>query len=71
MIQKFLITLILILLAWFGFKWFYRIRQINEERKLGVVKDKKQSDMSSNIEDMVQCPNCGAFVPNNGKHKCG
>ena len=74
-ISKILVTAALILAVWYGFKWLGNRQQIQKKAARERVRRgggaSQNGPSSSDIEDMVQCPDCGAYVPDDGRHKCG
>ena len=74
-ISKILVTAAIILGVWYGFKWLGNRQKIQEQAgrdrvHKGGGASKKGPDRPE-IEDMVQCPDCGSYVPDDGRHKCG
>jgi hypothetical protein len=74
-ISKILVLGAVVLAVWYGFKWLgNRERMQKQAAKQRSRKGPDQSAASSSgptIEDMVQCPDCGAYVPDDGRHICG
>ena len=86
-ISKILVTAAIILAVWYGFKWLGNRQEIQKQAVKervrrgsgpgggpGVGKGSKSSSRSTiepDIEDMVQCPDCGAYVADDGRHRCG
>jgi len=81
-ISKILVTGAIILGVWYGFKWLGERQQIQREAAHGRGRRRPQHaprhratgpdrDTGPDIEDMVQCKDCGAYVPDDGRHKCG
>jgi len=74
-LPKLIFTVVIVLAVWYGFKWYNRRQQIERQRAQGQVPpggagpSNKRKEAA--IEDMVQCPDCGAYVPADGRHKCG
>jgi hypothetical protein len=78
-ISKILVTAAIIFAVWQGFKWLGNRqaiqKQANKERvqkgggRAGGASASRSSDPV--VEDMVQCPDCGAYVADDGRHRCG
>lgn len=73
---KLLILAILIALVWYGFKYASRVeairRGVREEvarRRAGARPGVRPPARS--VEDLVKCPQCGAFVAATGATNCG
>lgn len=73
-IQKLLFTGLAIAAIWYAFKWLGRMQA--EKRKVDRQQARKMKDSGAStaktpeVEDMVECPHCGAFVPTDGSHRC-
>ena len=70
MLLKFLLTLGLVLAVWYGFKFFYRLQKISRDKANSRVESSEREAGNFGIENMIKCPNCGAYVPDNGNHEC-
>ncbi len=74
-ISKILVTAAIILAVWYGFKWLGNRQEIQKQAAKEQVRRgagaSRHSTGEPDIEDMVQCPDCGAFVPDDGRHRCG
>ena len=70
MAHKFLITVAIILAVWYGFKWLDRRRKIIKGRDRGRVDNQANTNKGPTIENMIQCADCGAYVPSDGQHIC-
>ena len=70
MLQKILLTFIFITIVWFGFKWFDRMRGLKAAKANKKVNHNFNMHEQNQINDMVQCTKCGAYVPDDGQHKC-
>ncbi len=74
-ITKILVTGAIIFAVWQGFKWLGNREKI--QKQAAKQRARKGPDHSTSaasgptVEDMVQCPDCGAYVPDDGRHKCG
>ncbi len=81
-IQKLIVLAAVIAAVWYGFKFLGRLQEARKaEAKLreansGRPAKKGNSPQSSakgggQVEDMAQCPSCGAYFPAGGKCSCG
>ena len=69
-VLKILFTIAVAIAVWQGFKWFNQRKEVILERARKVTKEDQQSQGQSKAEDMVQCPDCGAYVPQSSGHNC-
>ena len=69
-ITKILFTIAVIVVVWQGFKWLNRKGQLQQERTDEVGRDAGRAQAQPEVEEMVQCPDCGAYVAKGGGHKC-
>ena len=74
-LPKLLLTAAIIAGVWYGFKWLnQRQAQIKsasrKQRKAPGQKTYSKVD-EPDIEEMVPCPDCGAYVAKGSNHKCG
>ena len=67
---KILFTIAVVIIVWQGFKWLNQRKQVILERAEKITGENKQSQGQSQAEDMVQCPDCGAYVPKSSNHSC-
>lgn len=77
---KLLVLVAVICFVWFGFKFLARVQQAGDgkpARPLGDFADKVRRAARSRggranppVEDMVQCPKCGAYHPSGAEHDC-
>ncbi len=86
-IQKLLVLAAVIGAVWYGFKFVGRLQQARDaEAKAGggakggnlgdqlrnwVAGRKGGGDAGGEVEDLVQCPKCGAYVAARGTTSCG
>ena len=86
-IQKLLVLAAVIGAVWYGFKFVGRLQQARDaEAKTGggakggnlgdqlrnwVAGRKGGGDAGGEVEDLVQCPKCGAYVAARGATSCG
>jgi len=73
--SKIIVTAALIFAVWYGFKWLGNRQEIQKQAARDRVRKggrrAARQPIDDDIEDMVQCPDCGAYVADNGRHKCG
>jgi hypothetical protein len=74
-LPKLILTVAIVMGVWYGFKWLnQRQAQIKWAAKNKRRKPKKaaysQPD-EPDIEEMMPCPNCGAYVAKGSNHRCG
>lgn len=73
-IQKLLFTGIAIAAIWYAFKWLGRVqaekRQVDRKQARRMKDSAAAAPKGPTVEDMVECPHCGAFVPDDGSHRC-
>lgn len=76
-LTKLLFTVVVILIVWHGFKWIGRVQE-QRRAELREQRDAARHRAAAaprpgprEVEDMVECPACGAFVPARGAGHCG
>jgi uncharacterized protein len=74
-IQKLLFTAIAIAAVWYAFKWLGRVQAQKKTVAREKAREMKNPGASGaarpDVEDMVECPTCGAFVAASGPRNCG
>ena len=77
-LTKILFTLAVIIIVWQGYKWLGRMQTrrdaIAREGAPGTGRGGRAAaaaPSSAEVEDMVECTVCGAFVPARGAVSCG
>ncbi len=81
-LTKILFTLAVIIIVWQGYKWLGRMqtrrdaiaRETARGRGRGgraTATTNAAAPSSAEVEDMVECTVCGAFVPARGAVSCG
>jgi len=72
MFTKIIFTIIIVIAAWQGFKYFARLQ--DQRAKRASMADKRAKSASNStpdgVEDMVQCSVCEAYVAR-GSKSCG
>ncbi len=73
-LPKILFTVLVVCAVWYGFKWLARRQSVVDSEARANFKRRTASESKSNdgdtIEDMVECPDCGAFVAKGSRHNC-
>ena len=67
---KILFTIAVVIIVWQGFKWLSQRKKVMLERAKKFTREDEQSQAKSQAEDMIQCPDCGAYVPKSSNHSC-
>ncbi len=77
MLNKILLTAVLIMAVWLGFKYWnkfvlgpYRQRQREMPRRR-APEARADEPPAADVEDMVACRVCGAYVPAKRTPRCG
>ncbi len=74
MFNKLLLTAVIILVIWYGFKW---VGRLDRARKKKAIKDQgggpetRPEDADTEAESLVRCPVCGTYVSPGGTESCG
>jgi hypothetical protein len=82
MLTKILLLIVVIVFAWFGWRWIKRVHQIGREKLTGADKNAAANTGASassassppprkSAEDMEKCPECGAYVAPRLAGPCG
>ena len=66
-LPKILFTVGIVLAVWYGFKWLNRQQQLREDHR---NVPRKKAPKAEDVEEMVLCPDCKAYVPAQGRHTC-
>ena len=80
-IQKLLFTIAVVVAVWYGFKWVSRMQVKRDAQAKAKLRRQASGDTSGNlgaasgttddVEEMVECAPCGAFVAARGAKSCG
>jgi uncharacterized protein len=70
---KLLVLVVLINVVWYGFKYAARIEAIRRDVRSEVARRQaaRRGGSARPVEDLVKCPQCGAFVAAEGAKNCG
>ena len=69
---KLLLLAVLIALVWYGFKYASRVEAIRRSVREEVARRQTGARPGvRSVEDLVKCPQCGAFVAATGATNCG
>jgi hypothetical protein len=71
---KLLLLAILIAAVWYGFKYRARVDAIRRDVRAEVARRRMAAEprpAARTVEDLVKCPQCGAFVAATGATNCG
>lgn len=68
-LTKILVLALIVALVWGGFKVITRVQQARREEQERVVRAQTRPRMR-NVEEMVRCSACGAYVAVGARHKC-
>ena len=68
-IIKVLFTVAIVIGVWQGFKWLKRRATLAEARANRSLNRDSASELDD-IQEMVPCPNCGAFIAKGSDHCC-
>jgi len=72
--SKLVVLVILIALVWYGFKYAARVEAIRRSVRDEAARRQARPGVrppSRSVEDLVKCPQCGAFVSATGATNCG
>lgn len=74
-LPKLLLLGAIICAVWYGFNWLNRRQnQLKHTDRNAPSSNKKRAESGSSepdIEEMVACPDCGAYVAKGSRHRCG
>lgn len=76
-LTKILLTLFIVVAVWYGFKYVQRMqeRQMASRDRVKVHRHEatrpREKSAPAEVEDMIECRVCGAFVPQRGAAACG
>jgi len=68
-IMKVLFTIAVVIVVWQGFKWLKRRDELQSQRAQDEV-ERESAAARADIEDMVPCPDCGAYIAKGSNHRC-
>ena len=67
---KLLLTTVIILAIWYGFKWVGRLDRARKKKALKDQGGEPESRMAE-AESLVKCAVCGTYVSSGGAAPCG
>ena len=68
-IFKIFFTIVIIVAVWQGFKWLKRREaMVNASTRDSISRE--SSNVNEGTEDMLLCPDCGAYVAKSSGHNC-
>lgn len=67
-LPKIIFTVAVIAAVWYGFKWLNRRQQVQAERAKADLN--KATAKDPDIEEMVPCSDCGAYIAKDSDHRC-
>lgn len=74
-LTKLVFTVAVVVAVWYGFKWVGRMNEMRERAARDRLREREQGPSATgaqaDVEDMVQCAVCGAFVAAKGAQSCG
>ncbi|WP_142847328.1 hypothetical protein [Telmatospirillum sp. J64-1] len=71
MIQKILLTLLVIGVVWFGWKYISRQIAAPKSRPRVSGREKQGGQSMGEVQEMVKCRACDAYVPKGDALNCG
>lgn len=69
-ITKLLFTAVVIAAVWYGFKWLNRRAQVQQRSAEDSGRVEAEAAKAPDVEEMVQCPDCGAYIAKGSGHRC-
>ena len=69
-IWKILFTVAVVVVVWQGFKMLNRRAEVQQRDKSQPRAQAPESQAQPGVEEMVQCPDCGAYVAKGSGHRC-
>jgi hypothetical protein len=75
MFGKFLVTVAVVAVIWFGFQYLQRLAELQERRRArraaaGAAKPPPAA-VSGSVQDLVRCPSCGTWQTGAAARACG
>lgn len=80
MFMKFLLTVAVIAVIWFGFKYMSRLAELRQKREAEVPPRRpvgvgpiggSRGEAVEDVHDMVKCGACGTWQPARSSRSCG
>ncbi len=74
-LAKLIVLVAIVALVWYGFKFLQRLDRVSGDAKGrplrgGRPRASRRSDDEDDVETMVKCPKCGAYVPARSPTAC-
>ena len=73
-LPKLLLTAAIIAGVWYGFKWLNQrqtqIKRSAQSQRRHTKKTTYSENCDTDIEEMLPCRDCGAYVAKGSKHRC-
>ncbi len=69
-VSKILFTIAVLVIVWQVFKRLHKRKNLSKEWSKKVEAKDQVSGDQSQVENMVKCPDCGAYVPEGSNHTC-
>jgi len=69
-LPKILFTIAAVAAIWYGFKWMNRRAQVRQRQAEQPRAKAPEANAQPEVEEMVQCPDCGAYVAKGSGHRC-
>jgi len=71
MLPKLILTLVFVLVVWYGYKYVSRLQRLAAEARRTATVDETKKPQVPDIEETVRCPACGTYVPARRARHCG
>lgn len=71
MLGKILLTLVVIVFVWSGFKYLARMAELRQRGPAAPSRRPGRVETDSEAESMVECRVCGTWQPSRGAKSCG
>lgn len=80
MLGKILLLIVVVAVAWFGWRWFSRVQEIGRDKRERLRTGARPANGAAgggqpapdrSAEDMEKCAECGAYVVVRAAGRCG
>ena len=68
-LTKILVLVLIVAIVWGGFKVLTRLQQAKRDEERRVARERPRGRVR-NVEEMVRCSTCGAYVAVGARHEC-